>query len=112
MSAIGYLKSEDPVKMTHPIPDFESRNMTKKQEFFQVLERSSPRSKIKSLKSCETRKQKLEFSILSTTLSLTLRTPLASAVRHEAKYGVFLSASLHSQSPGSTALSNPMISTA
>ena len=47
-SAPDYAKNEDPAKMTYSIPDFVSRNTTKKQDFFQVLERSSPRSKIKS----------------------------------------------------------------
>ena len=47
-SAPDYAKNEDPAKMTYSIPDFVSRNKTKKHDFLQVLERSSPRSKIKS----------------------------------------------------------------
>ena len=45
-----HAKSEDPAKMTYSIPDFVSRNTTKKQDFFQfqVLESSSSRSKIKT----------------------------------------------------------------
>jgi hypothetical protein len=40
-----HAKSEDPAKMTYSIPDFVSRNTTKKQDFFQVLESPSSRSK-------------------------------------------------------------------
>ena len=43
-----YAKSEDPAKMTYSIPDFVSRNTTQNQEFFPVLESTSPRSKIKT----------------------------------------------------------------
>ena len=42
------LKSEHPAKMTYSISDFVSCNRTQNQEFFQVLERSWARSKIKS----------------------------------------------------------------
>ena len=40
-------ENEDPAKMTYSIPDFMSRNTTKNQDFFQVLEGSSSRNKIK-----------------------------------------------------------------
>ena len=46
--ATDHYKSEDPAKMTHPIPDFVSRNTIKNQEFFQDLESFSPRPKIKT----------------------------------------------------------------
>ena len=42
------LKSEDRAKMTYSIPDLVSRNTTKNQEFFQVLESTSPRNQIKT----------------------------------------------------------------
>ena len=44
----GYAKSDDPAKMTYSIPDFVSCNTTKNQEFFQVLESTSPRTQIKT----------------------------------------------------------------
>ena len=47
-SAPDYAKNEDPAKMTYSIPDFVSRNTTQNQEFFPVLESTSPRSKIKT----------------------------------------------------------------
>ena len=47
-SAVDNGKNEDPAKMTYSIPDFVSRNRTKTQDFFQVLESDSTRSKIKS----------------------------------------------------------------
>ena len=42
------LESEDRAKMTYSIPDLVSRNRTKNQEFFQVLESTSPRNQIKT----------------------------------------------------------------
>ena len=41
-------KSEDPSKMAYSISDFVSRDWTKTQEFFQDLESTSPRTKIKT----------------------------------------------------------------
>ena len=41
-------KDEDPAKVTYSIPDFVSRDTTKNPEFFQDLERSSPRIKIQT----------------------------------------------------------------
>ena len=42
------LESEHRAKMTYSIPDLVSRNRTKNQEFFQVLESTSPRNQIKT----------------------------------------------------------------
>ena len=46
--ATDHYKSEHPAKMTHSIPDFVCRATIKNQEFFQDLESSSPRTKIKT----------------------------------------------------------------
>ena len=42
------VKGEDRAKMTYSIPDLVSRDRTKNQEFFQVLESTSPRNQIKT----------------------------------------------------------------
>ena len=47
-SPTGLVKKLDPAKMTHSIPDFVSRNQINIPVFCQVLESTSPISKIKS----------------------------------------------------------------